>query len=127
MLKEFSVESRKKIEAIDVTSKVESLIGVKEGTAIVFVPHAPCALSVNGFEPNLVLDYEKLFALLRREKWAHDDIDDNAAAHLASALVGSSVVVPVEKGRLALGVWQRIVLMELDGPRKRKVSLVLVR
>ena len=127
MLKEFSVESRKKIEAIDVTSKVESLIGVKEGTAIVFVPHATCALFVNEFEPNLVLDYEKLFALLRREKWAHDDIDDNAAAHLASALVGSSVVVPVEKGRLALGVWQRIVLMELDGPRKRKVSLVLVR
>ena len=122
-MKEFSVESKKQIEAIDVTSRVEALLDKKDGVAVVFVPHATCALFVNEFEPNIKSDYEKLFGLLKKEAWKHDEIDDNAAAHLASALVGASVVVPVEGGRLALGQWQRIILIELDGSRKRMVCV----
>ena len=125
-MKEFTVSSTKQIEAIDITQKVEGLIGVKEGIAVVFVPHTTCALFVNEFEPNIKSDYEKLFAFLKRKEWKHNEIDDNAHAHLANVLIGSSVVVPIENGKLALGEWQKIILMELDGPRKRTVKISFV-
>jgi secondary thiamine-phosphate synthase enzyme len=59
--------------------------------------------------------------------WLHDRIDDNAHAHIKAALLGSSATLPVEDGELLLGTWQRILLVELDGPRRRRVSVTLLR
>ena len=120
-----TVKTRKKIEAVDVTSAVEdSLKGEKgEGLAFVFTPHCTCGLFVNEFEPNIAADYEELFGLLEERNWRHNEIDDNASAHLASAVAGSSVLLPVRNGRLELGTWQRVILMEFDGPRQRKLFI----
>lgn len=53
--------------------------------------------------------------------WRHDRIDGNAAAHIKAAILGPSETVPVKQGRLMLGAWQSIMLMEFDGPRDRRV------
>jgi len=58
--------------------------------------------------------------------YLHDRSDGNAHAHLRAALLGSSIVIPVEQKRLALGTWQRILFLELDGPRRRKVFVKAV-
>jgi secondary thiamine-phosphate synthase enzyme len=58
--------------------------------------------------------------------WLHDRIDDNAQAHIKAALLGPSELVPVRGGELLLGTWQRLILMEFDGPRTRQVSVVLL-
>jgi len=59
--------------------------------------------------------------------YEHDRGDGNAHAHLRALLLGSSVVIPVEKGRLALGTWQRVLFIELDGPRKRRILIRIIR
>jgi secondary thiamine-phosphate synthase enzyme len=59
--------------------------------------------------------------------WLHDRIDNNAHAHIKAALLGPSELVPVQSGGLLLGTWQRLILMEFDGPRKRRVSVTLLR
>lgn len=125
----FSVSSRKKIEAIDVTPRVQQAVsesGVREGAAVVFVPHTTCALFANEFEPGLEEDYEKFFSKLGAGRWKHDGVDGNAPAHLVSSLVGVSKSFLVEGGRLALGTWQSVILLELDGPRDRRVLVECV-
>ncbi len=121
-MKEIAVRTTKRIEALDVTAAVQEIAkGVQKGVLFLFVPHCTAALLVNEFDPNLENDYEKLFSLLEKENWRHDEIDDNAAAHLASAVAGTEKFFFIEKGRIVLGTWQRIILMELDGPRERKI------
>ena len=129
-MKEFRVSSKKQVEAIDVTDGIEAIARKekwRDGVLFVFVPHCTAALVVNEFEPRICRDYEKYFAQLKKEKWEHDSIDDNAAAHVGSAAAGSETFFFVKEGTLVLGTWQRIILMELDGPRDRRVLLEFVK
>lgn len=129
-MKSFEVQSKKRVEAIDITPQVNKAIkedGIEQGVAFVYVPHCTACLIVNEFEPNIKEDYEKLFSELEKRDWKHNIIDDNAAAHLGSALAGTSRFFFVERGSLVLGTWQRVILVELDGPRKRSVFLRTLR
>lgn len=129
-MQEFVVRSHKKVEAINVTREVEQAIAcekIRDGIVFVFVPHCTSALVVNEFEPKIASDYEKLFAMLEGRDWKHNQIDDNAAAHLASAVCGTQKFFFVRGGKLVLGTWQRIILMELDGPRERRVLLEFIK
>lgn len=122
---EFSVETRKRIEVVDITDEVQERI--KEGKLCnVYVPHATAALIVNEYEPNIKSDYEEFFSKIAKGNWKHNAIDDNAEAHLLSALISPSVVIPIENKRLKLGTWQRIMLVELDGPRTRRIIVTTV-
>jgi len=122
---EFFVETRKRVEVIDITEEVEKRVG--QGNAcLIFVPHATAAVIINEYEPNIKSDYEKFFSRLANGEWMHNSIDDNAEAHLLSALISPSLTVPTENGKLHLGTWQRIMLVELDGPRKRRVIVKMI-
>ncbi len=128
---EVSVETRRRIEVVDVTGQVESWlrrVGAGEGILVVRVPHTTAAVTVNEAEPGLLEDIARLVEELFRPggDWLHNRIDNNAHAHLAASLIGDSRVVPVESGRLALGTWQRILLVEGDGPRRRRLQLVYI-
>lgn len=116
----FEIQTSRKIETVDITMEVESRI--KNGKAVlVYVPHATAALVINEFEPGMKQDMEKFYGKLANGEWKHNCIDDNAEAHLMSGLLSPSVVVPVENNELILGTWQRIILVDLDGPRNRKI------
>ncbi len=69
---------------------------------------------------------DALAGLIPAGKWRHDRIDNNAAAHIQATILGPSEAVPVRGGRLRLGTWQSLMLVELDGPRERTV-IVQVR
>ena len=127
MAEEFAVRTSKGRQLIDITDEVSARVKGKEGICLIYVPHATAGLIINEDESNLASDFEKLFERLapKNEKWAHNKIDDNAHAHLLSGLVSPSVCVPVVNGKLALGTWQRILLCEFDGPRERKVMVVV--
>ena len=60
------------------------------------------------------------------EPFHHDRIDDNARAHLAASLFGNAAAVPVRSGDLCLGTWQSLLLLELDGPRGRRLEITFV-
>jgi secondary thiamine-phosphate synthase enzyme len=124
-----SLSTSKPSEIVDITDLVQAQVrasGVRQGLACIAVAHCTCALYVNENESGLVADTTALIASISRGEWRHDRIDDNAAAHLAATLLGSSVTLPIADAALELGTWQRLMLVELDGPRRRAVTIQVV-
>ena len=123
---EFEVTTVDQIEVRDVTDRVaDTLAADAAGTCTVFVEHTTAGLCLNEAEPRLLEDIESFVGSLAPSTgWRHDEIDDNADAHLRSMLLGSSVTVPVSDGRLDLGTWQSVLLVECDGPRTRHVRVL---
>lgn len=128
---EFMVSSESRTQLIDVTGKIEDIVKgskVKEGVCIVFVPHATAAVVLNENESGLVKDIEDYIKknFPAGAGYAHDKIDDNADAHVASAFIGQSRTLPIKDGALIRGTWQNVFLVELDGPRNRRRVVVTV-
>lgn len=131
MQQELSYRSRQQFQVIDLTADVARLVaasGVAEGLCSVYVPHATAAVVINeNDDPNLCDDLlDALAKLIPEGVWRHDRVDRNGAAHIKAAILGPSETVPVRDGRLLLGTWQAIMLVDLDGPRQRRV-IVTVR
>ncbi len=123
---EFIVRTNKNQEMVDITERVADLVKqsrVSDGICLVYVPHATAAVAINeNADPNVCEDIlEALANLVPEGRWRHDRIDNNAAAHIKATLLGPSQAVPVRGGRLRLGTWQSVMLVELDGPRERSV------
>jgi secondary thiamine-phosphate synthase enzyme len=123
---EFSVRTRKAQEMFDITERVAEVVnrsGVSDGICLVYVPHATAAVVINeNADPNVCEDIlEALARLIPEGRWRHDRVDNNAAAHIKATILGPSEAVPIRGGRLGLGTWQSLMLVELDGPRNRTV------
>jgi secondary thiamine-phosphate synthase enzyme len=118
-------------DVIDLTEGVANLVassGVEEGTVSVFVPGSTAAVTAMEYEPGGVQDLrEALERLIPADlDYAHNRLnaDTNSHAHIKAAIVGPSETFPVRGGRLALGTWQQIVLIDFDDrPRQRAVTV----
>jgi secondary thiamine-phosphate synthase enzyme len=126
-----NISTSKRFELIDVTYKVEEVVkrsGIRNGICIVFAPHATAAIIANEHEPGLMDDlitFIKEFTQVSRD-WKHNIIDDNAHAHIGSALISTHRLFPVINGRLVRGTWQNIFLVEMDGPRPSRTVYVVI-
>ena len=123
---EFRIRTTSKREMIDITDRVTDLVsqsGVREGICHIYVPHATAAIVINeNDDPNVCVDIlDALGRQIPQGMWRHDRIDNNAAAHIQAAILGPGETVPVADGRPILGTWQAIMLVELDGPRNRRL------
>lgn len=119
----FEVETKRKVHLIEITSFVaDSLPSIQSGVCTVYVPHTTCGIVINENDPGLVEDISSFFQSIVPEKnYLHNRVDSNASAHLRAILAGPSKTIPIQNGRLALGTYQHIFLVEFDGPRKRTV------
>ncbi|WP_440059176.1 secondary thiamine-phosphate synthase enzyme YjbQ [Thermogladius sp. 4427co] len=130
--KEIKVRTHERFELIDITDPVEEAVresGVRNGIALVFATHATAAVIANEHEQGLIEDIKNKVAEFTEpgsSKWRHNMIDDNAHAHIGSALFGQERIFPVVNGRLVRGVWQNIFLLEMDGPRHERRVIVTV-
>jgi len=127
----FRVSTSERIELKDITREVNAEVqrsGVEDGMALVYVPHATAALIANENERGLVSDLlDMIRGLVPMDKrYEHDRIDNNAWSHLTSAVLGPDLAMPVTGGQIERGTWQNIFLVELDGPRNRKVVVKIV-
>ena len=125
-MQHFSVKTRKKREVIDITDRVEDLIASKKqaGTCSVFVLHTTAALTTADLDPGTDLDLLDAFeAMVPKLRYRHPHNPAHVGDHILSALIGTSVSLPVENGKLLLGTWQRVILLEFDGPRERELAL----
>jgi len=125
------INTTKKVEVIDITSSVESALeksGKENGICLVFSLHTTTGIAINEAEAGLIQDLTELLSELapKGRGYKHDRSDGNAHAHLQATLLGNSVTVPVKAGKLILGTWQRILFLELDGPRRRHVTIQVV-
>jgi secondary thiamine-phosphate synthase enzyme len=128
---EFRVRTSQKYQVIDITPQVAEAVrkaDVVEGICCVYVPHATAAVVVNeNDDPQVCEDLlDALGRLIPEGIWRHDRVDNNAAAHIKASILGPSETIPVCDGRLLLGTWQAVMLVELDGPRERRL-IVTVR
>ena len=121
----------RKREMIDITDEVERFIAgsnLRDGICLVFVQHTTTALVINdvaaaGFAHDFLLALEQFPSLAWRHLHAGPE---HAKDHLIGAMLGESKTLPVIGGAPALGTWQRLYLVELDGPRSRQVVLMTV-
>lgn len=130
-VEEFQISTRSREEIVVISEQVEKAVeksGVKNGIALIYVPHATAIITANENEPRLKEDIlNKVRALFPRGAgYRHDEIDDNANAHLANIFLGFHLVMPVVNGELRRGTWQEIMLIEMDGPRRRNVVVIVI-
>lgn len=114
-------------EAVDLTSRINELIAssqIQDGLCVLFVTHTTAALTTGevgeGTEEDLLEIVEQVIPRIRF-RHAHDP--GHAWSHMASSLLGPSLAIPISQGRLTLGTWQSVLLIELDGPRHRDVHV----
>ena len=127
MTSRFQVASKERCQFIDITSEVQKTVraaGITHGLCTVFVPHTTAGVTVNeNADPSVVRDMlmelEKIVPF--DDRYAHRE--GNSAAHIKASLVGSTVQLIVDAGRVSLGTWQGIYFCEFDGPRRRSVQV----
>jgi secondary thiamine-phosphate synthase enzyme len=123
----FTISTQSHQELVDITYEVKKIIresNINNGFCIVYIPHATAGIILNeSADPNIKTDFLNAInrVIPEHSGYLHDRIDNNAAAHIKSALVGSSVTIPIRDGDLGLGTWQSIMVCEFDGPRTRRV------
>jgi secondary thiamine-phosphate synthase enzyme len=133
----FTLASDERTEVWDITKLVRDAVQqfpISAGIALVNTLHTTCALFVNEFQSALIDDLKGLIERLVPERggYRHDDprYSDcergNAHAHLRAALLGRSVAVGVNHGELSLGRFQSVIFAELDGPRKREITVQVI-
>jgi secondary thiamine-phosphate synthase enzyme len=127
---ELRIRTKHKREMIDLTPQVAEIVrdsGVAEGLCNVYVAHATAAVVVNeNDDPNVCVDtLDALDKLIPAGIWRHDRVDGNAASHIQAAILGPSETIPVQQGSLLLGTWQAVMLVELDGPRERRIVVTI--
>ena len=124
------VSSQRRRQLVDVTSFVQQTVAgseVAEGLCAVCVPHTTAAVMLNeNADPAVGADILRaLDAMVPKVTWKH--AEGNSDAHLLAALIGTAISVPISAGELALGRWQAVFLVELDGPRKRELWVTCLR
>jgi len=135
------LESKTQIEFMDITNQVQEIVdrsGVREGQALVYVPHTTMGIAINHNESMLIQDFMRvlyklvpvddhyshdLFELRRESK---SDGRSNGHSHCKAILLGNSETIPVEKGKLLLTERQNIFAVEFDGSRKRDVFVQVI-
>ncbi len=128
----FSVTTQEHHQIVDITGKVKQAwreSGVNEGQLTVYTPHATAAITINeNDDPNIGTDLLRALSkmVVEHDGWLHDRVDNNAAAHIKSAIVGPSETIPIMDGRLCLGTWQNVFLCEFDGPRSERRVVVSI-
>ncbi len=135
---ELEVSTDQPFSVCDVTEKVGTVLkasGVQEGTVAITSLHTTCALTVNENEERLFDDIRDFFLRVApsEDAYKHNDLHlrvdippdepENAHAHLIAMVVGNSETVTVHNGVLVLGRYQSILLLEMDGPRERKLAV----
>jgi secondary thiamine-phosphate synthase enzyme len=133
-VRRIEVQTSKRMEIHDLTAAVQDMVrttGVTAGLVTVSTMHTTTAVFVNEPQSALLEDVQQMLERLvpRGEEWKHNDPRysdcdrQNADAHLRAIMLGSSVTLQVAEGALTMGQWQRVLMAELDGPRKRGLVL----
>src|SRR5947199_10260295 len=126
-MKTLTIAKRRKDEVVDITETVETVLQetqAENGVCIVFVAHTTCALTTADLDPGTDRDFlDALRQLLPQISYRHPHDPSHTPDHILSSIIGPSVTVPYRNRQLLLGTWQRIVLVELSGPRRRTLHI----
>jgi len=130
----FNISTKGFNDIIDITSRVSKIVkesNVKDGICLVFVAHSTCAITTIEYEEGAIKDFKRALEIIAPmnenyehcKKWG----DCNGYAHIRAALMKPSLAVPIENGKLILGTWQQITLIDFDNrPREREIIIKVI-
>jgi len=125
-MQKLTFKTRQKREIVDITDETQYLLSrhhaKASGVCHLFILHTTAALTTADLDPGTDLDMLDAFdAMVPKLSFRHPHDPAHMPDHILSTLIGTSVAVPFQQGNLLLGTWQKIILVELDGPREREV------
>ena len=107
---------------MDITDEVQKLVSSDNSSVTVFAAHTTCAVTTADLDPGAGEDLAAaIWEMVPKLDYSRHHNPAHMPAHIASSVVGPSVIIPVRTGKLVLGTWQRVILIELDDPRERKL------
>ncbi len=123
-----TIKTHRKREILDITNHVEALLseqyGGRSGVCHLIVLHTTAALTTADLDPGTDADMLDAFEqIIPKLNYRHPHDPEHVPDHILSAIIGTSVGLLTEKGSLILGTWQRVILVELDGPREREIAV----
>lgn len=129
-MQKLSMRTAKRTEIIDITEKIKSIVeksGIKSGICVVFCPHTTAGITINenhdpSIKPDLLFALEKIVPIYK--EFRHSE--GNSDAHVKSSLMGSSLNLIIEDGKLVIGQWQGLFFGEFDGPRNREIFVKII-
>lgn len=126
-MKQIVVPTSKKRAVVDITATIEKLLPSEgKGICTVWVAHTTAALTTADLDPGTDLDFlDAMEAMIPKLSYRHPHDPSHTPDHIAASLIGPSLSVPFSDGELLLGSWQRVILVEFDGPRERTVVVSL--
>ncbi len=127
----FQVKTSAKTDFTDITQTVQEAVeksGVKDGICFIYVPHTTAAITINenadpSVSKDMIMELNKIVPF----KDGYQHLEGNSPAHIKASLIGPSLAVFVQSGRLVLGTWQGIFFCEFDGPRSRQVHVKVMK
>ena len=122
-----TISTHSKDEIIAITDEIEEILEQQEaenGICVIFVKHTTCAVTTADLDPGTDLDIlDFLRAIEPKITYRHPHDPSHAPDHILSSIIGPSVTIPFQNKKLDLGTWQEVILVELDGPRKRNLTI----
>ena len=126
-MQEIVIRTTKEREIVDITQEVQRLVPrlkIEDGLCHLFLLHTTAALATADLDPGTEDDFLDAFeALIPKLQYRHRHNPAHVKDHVMATILGPSLTVPIEKGELMLGAWQKIILVELGGPRERNVAV----
>ncbi len=128
---ETTIHTSRRREIINIRDILQEHVAkskIRNGIALLFLPHATAALVANEDEPLIRKDYLNMLDKLAPEnqRYEHNRIDNNADSHILSLILKQFYIFPVVNGEVVKGTWQDPMLLELDGPRERRLVIVIM-
>jgi secondary thiamine-phosphate synthase enzyme len=127
-MRKLTIATHRKREIVDITKKIESALPSDSGVCCLNILHTTAALTTADLDPGTDLDMLDAFeAMMPKLHYRHPHNPAHVPDHILSSLIGTALTLPVESGSLVLGTWQRVILVELDGPRSRELTLQFLK
>ena len=131
---EIKIRTRGNCEVVDITGQVSSVIaasGIREGVATVFNVGSTAGITTTEYEPGLVnYDLAAAFEKIAPQgaRYEHEETwhDDNGHSHVRASLLGPSLSIPVSDGRMTLGTWQQVILVDFDTRQRTRTIICTV-
>ncbi len=131
---EINLKTNGEIDIINITDDLQQIINkstIKDGILCVYVPGSTGSLTTIEYEPGLMKDFPRVLEKIapKKDHYNHHETwhDDNGHSHVRASLIGPSITIPINKGKLIHGTWQQIVFVELDtSPRNRNLSVQII-
>ena len=126
----FQAKTSKKDQIVDITDQINEIIkksNKKNGVCVLSILHTTCALTTADLDPGTDLDLLEVFRkMLPKISYRHPHDPSHTSDHILSSIIGTSLPLIFENQTLSLGTWQRVILVELNGPREREISYFII-